>query len=218
MLYSLFLCIKIVGKKMPTQLQDIIIDLIIVIVLLGFIYNGFKRGFIQEFMSFFGLLVCMILAVRYMSDISALFYGALELPHSFVVVISFLIIFIPTMLLFRWAAIKLKLISKFNFTLGSIDKMAGIGLGLAKGAIFVSVTTLVISLTGISKLMPSEIGKSALFLPMKQVMPLMYSVSKVFVWGKYKTFYDEMQETLSADSRAVMDTRSEDYLNDFNKN
>ncbi len=202
---------------MPTQLRDIIVDLLIVIVLLIFIYSGFKRGFIKEFMSFFGILVCFILAVKYMSNIAALLYGALELPHSFVVLISFLVIFIPVMLLFRWAAIKLKLISKFNITLGSIEKIAGIGLGLAKGAILVSVTTLVISLTGINKLMPNEIEKSALFVPMKQVMPLMYSASRVFFWEKYKTFYDEMQESLNANSRAVMDTQSEDFMNDFNK-
>ena len=203
---------------MPNELRVIIVDLVIVIVLLVSIYRGFKRGFIQEFMSTFAVIVCLILSVRYLSDISSLLYGALELPLSFNVVISFLIIFIPTMLLFRWASIKLKLISTFNFTLGSIDKVAGIGFGLLKGAIFVSIATLVITLSGISKLMPNEIEKSALFKPMKQVMPLVYSVTKTFVWEHYKTFYEEMQESFSANSRAVIDTRSQDYLKDFEGN
>ncbi|MDW7681138.1 MAG: CvpA family protein [bacterium] len=200
---------------MPAALKEIIVDLIIVGVLLFFIYRGFKRGFIKEFMSFFGILVSLILAVRYMSTITAALYGALELPQSIVTVIAFLIIFIPVMLLFRWVSKKLKLISRFSFTLGNLDRIAGITIGLIKGAIFISICTMVISLSNLSMLFRQEVQSSQLFRPMKQVLPLAYSVTRVFVWQKYKSFYMEMQESLSAKSKAVMDQKAEDYIRDF---
>ncbi len=200
---------------MPEGLKDIIFDLIIILILFVSIYRGYKRGFIKEFMAFLGLFVSLILSVRYMSDISSLLYGVIELPHSIVTLVSFLIIFIPIMLFFRWMAIKLKILSKFSFTLGSLDRLAGIVLGLIRGAIFVSVSIFVITLTGLSGLMREEVNKSQLFNPMKQVLPLAFSVTKVFVWEKYKSFYLEMKETLNADFRAVMDTNSEEVLKDY---
>jgi len=201
--------------KMPNELDEIIIDFIIVLILLTAIYRGYKRGFIKEFMSFFGTFVSLVLAVRYMSDITNVLYGTVSLPHSAITVISFLIIFIPIMLLFRWISVKLKLLSKFSFSLGSIDRIAGTAFGLLKGAVFVSICTIVISLTGLSGLMSKQIDHSAFFVPMKRVLPIVYGVTKVIFLDKYKSFYVEMKESLSVHSKAVMDTKAEDFLSEF---
>ena len=70
---------------MPSIFSEIIVDLIIVIVLLAFIYRGFKSGFIKECVSFLGTYVSLVVAIRYMSDLASLFYGTTEvLSHSII--------------------------------------------------------------------------------------------------------------------------------------
>ncbi|NOZ60339.1 MAG: CvpA family protein [Calditrichaeota bacterium] len=193
-----------------------LVDLIIVIIIAVAIYRGFKRGFIKEFLGFAGLLVSLIMAVRYMSDLAAILYGV-NLPSQLTTVVAFVIIFVPVMLFFRWLSLKLKVLSKFSFTLGSIDRLAGMGFGLIKGAILVSILAVLISLSGLSIAFNDQISKSQLFKPMKQVLPLAYSFSKVFIVGRYKSFYKEVKESLNVNDKALLDPAAEEFLRDFQK-
>ena len=199
---------------MPDNLSEVIIDLIIVLILVFSIYRGFKNGFIKEFMRFFGTYVSLIVAVRYMSNLAAILSGAIEdLSQPVVTIISFLLIFVPLMLFFRYLTIKLKVISKFSITLGSLDRLAGITLGLLKGAIVVCLCTFVISLTGLSKILRKEINSSMLYKPMlEQVLPLIYKSAQVFLW-KNKPFKLELKETLDKGLVNVIDRRARDILN-----
>ncbi len=195
-----------------------LVDLLIVVTIAAAIYRGFKRGFFKEFIGAAGLVVSLILAVRYMSDVAALVYGGLHIPQKLSTIVGFLFIFIPVMLFFRWLAQKFKILSKFSFTLGSIDHIAGMVFGLIKGAVFVSICTVLISLSGLSILFNDAINKSQLFNPMKQVLPLAYSFSKVFIVGKYKPFYEELKESLNIKNREVLDPDSEEFLRSYLKN
>jgi len=191
-----------------------LVDLIIVVIIAAAIYRGFKRGFIKEFLGFVGLLVSLILAVRYMSDLATVLFG-LGLPPKLTTVVAFVIIFVPVMLFFRWLAQKFNVLSKFSFTLGSIDRLAGMGFGLIKGAILVSIITVLVSLSGLSIVFNEAVSKSQLFNPMKQVLPLAYSFSKVFIIGNYKDFKKEVRESVSANGQALLDPSIDEILRDF---
>ena len=200
---------------MSINLSDIILDLIIVLILLAFIYRGYKNGFIKEFFGFFGTYVSFVLAIRYMSDLATILYGATEaLPHTAVSIISFVVIFLPLMLLFMYVAKKLKLAARFSFTLGSLDRIIGLGLGLVKGAIILAIAALIISLSGLSGLMSEQINSSQLFKPIliKRVLPLTYSVAKLVRFVQYKPFGSELKETLSANSMTTLDRKSRDVV------
>lgn len=205
---------------MPENLNEIIVDLIIVVILLFSIYRGFKNGFIVEFMRFFATYVSLVIAVRYMSNLSLILVGALDetLSHSVVTIISFLLIFVTLMSIFRYITYKLKLISRFSITLGSLDRLAGIAIGLLKGAVFVSIITIVLSLTGLSGMFRKQINSSMLYQPMRQVLPLVYSAAKTFIWKGYKPFSQELKESLSMDTKRAIDKRSRDLLNYYEGN
>ncbi len=198
---------------MPQHLNEIIVDLTIVVILLFSIYRGFKNGFIVEFMRFFATYVSLVLAIRHMSDLAVILFGATDaLPHSVITVIAFLLIFVPLMLIFRFITHKLKLVSRFSITLGSVDRLAGIAIGLLKGAVFVSIITIVVSLTGLSNIFRQQLETSMLYQPMREILPLVYKTAKMFVWTGYKPFHEELRESLNIKTQRAIDKRSRDTL------
>jgi len=200
---------------MPDSFSDIIVDLIIVVILIAFIYAGFKKGFFKEFIGFIGTYVSLIIAIRYMSNLATLLYGAFEgISHSIISILSFVIIFVPLMMFFMFLAKKLKVVSKLSFTLGSIDSIMGLVLGLIKGLIILSVCALIISLTGLSGFISKEINASQLYKPilLKRVLPLAYSVAKLIKFVPYKPFKLELKETLNAETMSALDRRGREVI------
>ena len=218
-LYSLFLCTKKVGNvTMLPGVSEIIVDLVIVVILLLFIYRGFRNGFVKEFIAFLGTYVSLVVAIRYMSDLAALIFGATDVISSSVVsILSLVIIFLPLMLLFMFIAKKLKLAVRFSFTLGSVDRIMGLVFGLIKGSIILAVSSLIISMTGISALMSNEINASQLFKPilLKRVLPLAYSVAKLIKFTNYKPFKNELKEALDANNKSPIDRRGRETIEAF---
>ena len=206
---------------MSINMSDIIVDLIIVLILMIFIYRGFKNGFIKEFIAFFGTYVSFVLAIRYMSDLATLLYGATDvLSHTVISILSFIIIFLPLISIFMFVAKKLKLAARFSFTLGSIDRLIGLGLGLVKGAIILAITALIISLSGLSVLISEQINASQLFRPilLKRVLPITYSVAKLLIVTHYKPFGSELKEALNANTMGTLDRRGRDVVEMLEEN
>jgi len=201
-------------EGLSSFLRDNFVDLIIVVTIAAAIYRGYRRGFIKEFLGFAGLFVGVILGVRYMSDLSSLLM-TFNLESQTTTIISFLVIFLTVMFFFRWLAQKFKILSKLSFTLGGIDRLVGMGFGLIKGALLVSIVTVLLRISGISFILSEPFSKSQLYKPMQQVLPLAYSFSKVFIIGNYKKFSKELQESLNLDKQAFPDQNLNDLIHDF---
>lgn len=174
-----------------------IIDLAIIIVLSYFIYRGYKAGFVNEFTQTFGTLIGLIIAFRYMSDLTIPIYGALNISPIFIMVLVFILIFTTVVLGFNYLAQKFLKAIKFSIALGNMDRLAGLAFGLVKGSIFVGLICALISLGSFSNTINKEIQQSMLFNPMKNVLPLAYSTAKVIFRTTYKPLFREIEESLS---------------------
>ena len=140
-----------------------IIDLAILIILSFFIYRGYKGGFITQFSQTFGIIIGLVLAVRYMSDLAVLIYGAINMAPTFVMIFSFVLIFTSVVLGFNYLTKKFLKAIKFSVALGSMDRVAGVAFGLAKGSIFVGLVCALISMATFSPAVQAEIKQSMLF-------------------------------------------------------
>ncbi len=174
-----------------------IIDVAIIIILSFFIYKGYKNGFITEFMRVLGTTVGLVLAIRYMSDLAITVYGAVTISPVLITIVCFVLIFTLVVLTFRFLSTKFLKALKFSITLGSLDRVAGIALGLAKGAIIVSLCTVLLSLGSFSTQVRYEINQSLLFNPMRNVLPLAYSAAKLVFKSRYLPLYREIEESFS---------------------
>ncbi|UCE08301.1 MAG: CvpA family protein [bacterium] len=174
-----------------------IIDLAIIIILSFFIYKGFKNGFITEFRRIVGTVVGLVLAVRYMSDLSLLIYGVVNISPIFITIFSFVLIFTIVTLGLSFLLKKFLDAIKFSIVLGSLDRVFGLAFGLAKGAIVVSLICALLSMAPFSGSIRDEINKSLLFDPIRDVLPLAYSTAKLVFKNRYKPLFREIEESFS---------------------
>jgi len=174
-----------------------IIDLAIIIILSFFIYRGYRSGFITAFSQTFGAVIGLVLAVRYMSDLAVPIYGAVNMAPTFIMIFSFVLIFTVVVLSFNYLTKKFLKAVKFSVALGSMDRVAGVAFGLAKGSIFVGLICALLSMATFSPSIRAEIEQSMLFDPMRNVLPLAYSTAKLFYQTRYKPMFRELEESLS---------------------
>lgn len=172
------------------------LDLMIVVVLVIFIIRGFNRGFTEELIRIIGTIVSLILAIKFMSNVSQYLIKPVGLPPIAAIIIAFIILFIPSIFLFKYIATKIKEALKFSVALGGADKIFGGALGLFKGAIVVSLVTIFISIFSFTPFIRRHITQSALFDPMRRVAPLAYETFKVFM-PHSNSFFDELEENVS---------------------
>jgi len=172
------------------------IDLIIVIALLFFIYKGYQKGFTVETTRIIGTLASLLLAIKFMSDISREIIASADIPPIVAIIFSFTLIFVSSFFILKYISDKLVKAVKLSIALGGADKIIGGALGLFKGTIIVSLCTIFISLFDFMPFVKKHISDSQLFNPMRQVAPLVYDAFKVFV-PQSRPFIEELQESLS---------------------
>ncbi len=126
--------------------MDIInfLDIIILVILLFFAYNGFRRGFIDQTSTILGLLAALFVAVRQYEYFQQFLEPYLDLSTSLLQFISFAVIFIVVNIVIHVLGITLKKIVDAIF-LQPVDKAAGFLLGIFKAAIIIYLLILIMA-------------------------------------------------------------------------
>ena len=191
------------------------LDVIIVIALIVFLVRGFRRGFTEELARVLGTVIALILAIRYMSNLSHFLINPIGIPTIGAIVISFAVIFIGTIYIFHYLAARIKKGINISVALGGLDKILGGALGLAKGAIVVSLFVILLSTFSFLPFVNRYTSNSQLYDPMRQVAPLAYEALKVLV-PRSKPFLTELQDNLTGVS-AYKQGASTEALIDYYK-
>ena len=117
---------------------------IIIIVILGYsLVRGVFRGLVKEVSSIVGVLGGFYAAFTYYTMLAKLLSGLIKEP-AYLNILSFLIIFCSVLIIVGILGIIIKYLLNIAF-LGWIDRIGGVGFGLVKGVLIVSI--LFISLT-----------------------------------------------------------------------
>ena len=126
--------------------MDIInfLDIIILVILLFFAFNGFRRGFIDQTSTILGLLAALFVAVRQYQYFEQFLEPYLDLSTSLLQFISFAVIFIVVNIVIHVLGITLKKIVDAIF-LQPVDKAAGFLLGLFKAGVIVYLLILIMA-------------------------------------------------------------------------
>lgn len=186
------------------------IDMVILVILLLFMIKGLFRGLIIEVFTLAGLVVGYFAALKGFSIVTAWIDSVIRLPALLVTTLSFLIIFIGIIIVFRVAAGQLKKFAKWTL-LGWVDSLGGGLFGIFKGTLIASLLALLFSLIPFTDETKKAQEDSLLFNPVRSVAPAMFNfVQKTF--PKTKDFYEEIKEGFSKSSREVKDQIVETQL------
>ena len=102
----------------------IYIDLIVIVVLLYAFLKGFSNGLVNELASFFGLLIGAIISYSFSDDLSKIIDDYVEIDEQILNILSFIILFISTSVLFTFAGKSLTKLIKY-ISLGTINRLLG---------------------------------------------------------------------------------------------
>jgi len=153
-----------------------LLDIILLIPLLWFAYNGYKKGLIIEVASLAAFVLGLYFAF-YFSDVTASYLKQyFTVDQKYMAALSFIVTFV--IVLFAVLAVG-KILEKFIdiLLLGFLNKLAGAAFGLLKGALFLSIIIFVINYfdTG-HNLLKIEATKTSIFYePVESVAPALYS-------------------------------------------
>ncbi len=109
----------------------IYIDLIVIVVILYAFIKGFSNGLVNELASFLGLLIGAIISYSFSDDLSEIINSYIKKDSPLYVIspklwniLSFIILFITTSLLFTFAGKSLTKLIKY-ISLGTINRLLG---------------------------------------------------------------------------------------------
>lgn len=153
-----------------------LLDIIILVPLALFGWNGYKKGLIIEVASLAALVIGLYVAF-YFSDFAAEMLNDLfDLDQKYVAVIAFLMTFIVVLFLVLTLGKALEKVVKI-LLLGLLDKIAGAVFGILKGALILSILIFVINYFNFGDYLFKEEArtKSVFFEPVKSIAPALYS-------------------------------------------
>jgi membrane protein required for colicin V production len=141
-----------------------LVDILIWLILAGFVYKGFHRGLVRQICSLTGFLLGGWAAIRYHLYLADASRHLIHLPHYLATILSFLFIFLLTGLLFFLLGHILTVMFKM-IMLGGLNRAGGLLLGFLEGAFIICM----VLYFGTSKPAPEKlkgyIGRSATAAP-----------------------------------------------------
>lgn len=102
----------------------IYIDLIVIVVLLYAFLKGFSNGLVNELASFLGLLMGAIISYSFSDDLSKIIDDYVDIDGQILNILSFILLFILTSLLFTIAGKYMTKLIKY-ISLGTINRLLG---------------------------------------------------------------------------------------------
>ena len=144
----------------------IYIDLIVIVVLLYAFLKGFSNGLVNELASFFGLLIGAIISYSFSDDLSKIIDDYVEIDEQILNILSFIILFISTSVLFTFAGKSLTKLIKY-ISLGTINRLLGGIFSSLKFIIIIVSISMVINyfseLLAIEIIPSDQINKSTVY-------------------------------------------------------
>lgn len=161
------------------------IDLIIVVLLGLSMLSGFKNGFVREAASLAALVLGIWGAIKFSGFTAARLYDYFDMSGSYVGVIAFLVTFLIIVVLVHFVGLVAdKLIDAV--ALGFVNKLLGIGFGLLKSVLILSVIFVIMNAVDTRKpFLPKEtIEKSMFYNPIADIIPSIFPVIGEGDFGK----------------------------------
>ena len=144
----------------------IYIDLIVIVVLLYAFLKGFSNGLVNELASFLGLLIGAIISYSFSDDLSKIIDDYVEIDEQILNILSFIILFISTSVLFTFAGKSLTKLIKY-ISLGTINRLLGGIFSSLKFIIIIVSISMVINyfseLLAIEIIPSDQINKSTVY-------------------------------------------------------
>ena len=115
-----------------------LVDILIWLILAGFVYKGFTKGFVRQVCSLVGFLLGGWAAIKFHQTLAEASRHLIQLPHYLSTILSFLFIFFLIGLVFHVLGHLLTAMFKLVL-LGGVNRIGGVITGFLEGAFIVAL-------------------------------------------------------------------------------
>lgn len=194
-------------------------DIFVFTVLGIFALIGIKKGLVEELLKIVGLIVAIIVASHFVNVGADLLADFFNTQPGKMTVVSFIVIALGTMIVFRILIAMIKGILRFAM-LGWLDRTGGAAFGTVKGAILLSALVWLFILLPTGEIVSELEDESKSFPVVRSVVPSLYQVFKA-VLPASGTFMDQVRgyipleeasEELTKLSKRALEQRVEEKL------
>jgi len=190
-----------------------LVDVFIIIILSIFVAQGAKRGMIDEVLGLTGWIVAVLLAIRFMGKVGSMLYGFAggKLPETLMIIMGFFIVLVVVRLAFQavFAAFQ-RVFSQDAVT--KVNKIGGAVFGFFKGALFISVLVLAISMAPLGLRFHRAEQGSLLFFHMQRFAPAVFNIVKKFI-PQSQDALDKLMDSLERAGQKTADKVEKDKTN-----
>ncbi len=173
---NLFFQLNLHGESNIKFMTINLLDIIILVPLMLFAWNGYKKGLIIEIASLAALVLGLYMAFFFSDFAAQMLNDLFDMDQKYVAVFAFLLTFIAVLFLVLTVG---KIVQKFVdiLLLGFLNKLAGAVFGMLKGALLISILIFVINYFDFgSYLFKQEAREKSMFYePVESIAPALYS-------------------------------------------
>jgi membrane protein required for colicin V production len=153
------------------------IDIIIIVVIALSMIRGFMNGFVKEAASLAALILGIWGAIKFSGFTAEKLYDYFDMTGRYVGIVAFLVTMCVIAVVIHLIGL---LIDKLMeaIALGLVNKLLGIGFGLLKSVMILSVIFMVLNAIDVRKpfLPKDKIEKSLLYNPISDIVPAIFPV------------------------------------------
>jgi len=171
------------------------LDILFLIPIVWFAYQGFKRGLIIELTSLLALILGIYAALYFSGYAANFLVNNMDMESKYVPVTSFILTFIVVVVVVYFVG---KILEKLvnMVALGFLNKLAGSFFGILKAAIFLSIVLLIINQFNDDLISRQKKKNSFLYRPISGIAPLLWQKLENFDFkdSKIEEVKEEMEE------------------------
>ncbi|MCF6179542.1 MAG: CvpA family protein [Geopsychrobacter sp.] len=154
-----------------------LVDILILVILGIFLLKGVLRGLLREVCTLLGLVLGGLLAFYLHVPLSQWFMGMFHWPSQLCVTISFLLVFLLTVVVFGALGYLLNRFAKLTFMTG-VNRILGAIFGMAQGVVLLSLILFALNAADLPGNFNQQLKKSELAPPFSRLGETIFSSSK----------------------------------------
>ena len=171
------------------------LDIIFIIPIVWFAYQGFKRGLIIELASLLALILGIYTALYFSGYAADFLINNMDMSSKYVPVASFILTFIVVVVVVYFIG---KILEKLinMVALGFLNKLAGSFFGILKAVIVLSIALLIINQFNDDLISHQKKKNSFLYGPISRIAPILWNSLEDFNFNdsKIEEFKEEIEE------------------------
>ncbi len=172
-----------------------IIDIVLIIPIIWFAYQGFKRGFVIELASLVALILGIYVALYFSGYAANFLVNNLNMGPKYLTVVSFIITFIVIVFLVYMVGRILERVINM-VALGFINKIAGGAFGILKAVVFMSIVLMIINHFNDEFISAEKKDGSMLYTPIEGIAPMLWD--SIEDWDINDPKVKELQEDMDS--------------------